>query len=158
MRKHKLQKNKLQKGKLFRVKLSGDKIWELYLKNFKPEDNPVFRDPSSSEYNCNNCKNFIRRYGNVVGIVDNKIVSMFSVDYDQVPDEYKASLISKKAALASMSPEDLQKIKESLLAQVYILGFYSLLVRGNLYILIGRRSELNLNVKVRVLVETQKNY
>jgi hypothetical protein len=30
----------------------------------------------------------------------------------------EASLISKKASLASMNPEDLQKIKESLLAQI----------------------------------------
>ena len=55
-------------GKLFRVELSGQQVWELYLNSFPPEANPIFRDPSSSSHNCNHCKNFIRRYGNIVSV------------------------------------------------------------------------------------------
>lgn len=68
-------------GKLFRSSLTGDQIWNLYLKSFDKDDNPVFRDPESSEKNCNHCKNFIRRYGNIVSI-DNtyNIVTMFDID------------------------------------------------------------------------------
>jgi hypothetical protein len=66
-------------GKLFRSNVPGSKIWETYLSSFKPENNKVFRDPESSEHNCNCCHNFIRRYGNIVSIdSDGKLVSIFS--------------------------------------------------------------------------------
>jgi hypothetical protein len=52
--------NLMQEHKLFRVDVSGDVLWDTYLKGFKPEQNPVFRDPNSSESNCNNDKNFIQ--------------------------------------------------------------------------------------------------
>lgn len=68
-------------GKLFRVKLTGDEIWKLYLDSFNEENNPIFRDPASTSKNCNHCKNFIRRYGNIVAIdEDYKIMTMFDVD------------------------------------------------------------------------------
>lgn len=75
------QFNKMCLGKqLFRVEMSGQAIWELYLGAFTKDENPVFRDPSSSSHNCNHCKNFIRRYGNIVSVENNKIVSIFDVE------------------------------------------------------------------------------
>jgi hypothetical protein len=53
-------------AKLFRVALTGDEMWDLYIKSF--EQDPIFRDPNSTLHNCNLCKNFIRRYGNIVAI------------------------------------------------------------------------------------------
>ena len=72
------QFNKMQKtGKLFRVNVSGDMIWETYISSF--ENNIIFRDPNSSFHNCNCCKNFIRRYGNIVSInSDGVLESIFS--------------------------------------------------------------------------------
>jgi len=68
-------------GKLFRTELTGDKIWDLYINSFSKEDNPIFRDPASTSKNCNHCKNFIRRYGNIVSIDENyNVVTMFDVD------------------------------------------------------------------------------
>lgn len=65
-------------GKLFRVELSGQQVWDLYIKSF--ESDPIFRDPASSTHNCNLCNNFIRRYGNVVAINENyQIITMFDV-------------------------------------------------------------------------------
>lgn len=70
-------------GKLFRVSLTGQEVWDLYLSSFDVADNPTFRDPESSEHNCNHCKNFIRRYGNIVSVSDNfEIVSMFDIEID----------------------------------------------------------------------------
>lgn len=67
-------------GKLFRVALSGQEVWDLYINSFSEEDNPIFRDPNSSSKNCNHCKNFIRRYGNIVSVDENyNIVSMFDI-------------------------------------------------------------------------------
>jgi len=67
-------------GKLFRSEVTGQKIWEYYLAGF--DKDPIFRDPNSSEHNCNCCNNFIKRYGNIVAIIDNQIVSMFDIQID----------------------------------------------------------------------------
>jgi hypothetical protein len=65
-----------QTGKLFRCSLSGNEIWDLYLTSFNQD--PIFRDPESSVHNCNLCKNFIRRYGNIVAIdTDYKLMTLF---------------------------------------------------------------------------------
>jgi hypothetical protein len=64
-------------GKLFRSKVTGREVWETYLSSF--DDEKIFRDPESSEHNCNCCKNFIRRYGNIVAIDSNgELISMFT--------------------------------------------------------------------------------
>ncbi len=76
-------------GKLFRVALSGQEVWDLYLKGFTKENDPVFRDPESTSHNCNHCKNFIRRYGNIVAVIDNRIVTMFDIVCDE---EYQDSM------------------------------------------------------------------
>lgn len=71
-------------GKLFRSVLTGQQIWDLYIASFSEENNPVFRDPLSTSKNCNHCKNFIRRYGNIVSIDDDyNIVTMFDVEIDE---------------------------------------------------------------------------
>lgn len=74
-------------GKLFRSSVTGHQVWDLYINGFEKKHNPIFRDPESSTHNCNLCKNFIRRYGNIVAIDENyNIVTMFDVD---APDEFK---------------------------------------------------------------------
>ena len=68
------QLNKLAKtGKLYRSNVSGNEVWDMYIAGF--EKDPIFRDPNSSEHNCNLCKNFIRRYGNIVAINDKDEIS-----------------------------------------------------------------------------------
>jgi hypothetical protein len=67
-------------GKLFRLNITGQQVWDLYLRSFTKENDPVFRDPESSTHNCNHCKNFIRRYGNIVSIGENfELISIFNV-------------------------------------------------------------------------------
>jgi len=81
--------NKLQKqfdqmcksGKLFRVAMTGQQVWDLYLNSF--DQDPIFRDPSSSTHNCNLCNNFIRRYGNIVSVSEDYTIStMFDIEID----------------------------------------------------------------------------
>jgi len=82
-------------GKLFRVELSGRELWDLYLSSF--ENDPVFRDPASSEHNCNNCNNFIRRYGNIVAIDEaNNLMSIFDVEADE---EYNRTMLLMSEAV-----------------------------------------------------------
>jgi hypothetical protein len=90
-------------GKLFRSSLTGQQVWDLYINGFEKKHNPIFRDPESSTHNCNFCKNFIRRYGNIVAIDENyDVVTMFDID---APDEFKtvANLISRNLKKAAIS-------------------------------------------------------
>jgi hypothetical protein len=99
-------------GKLFRVALSGQEIWDLYLKSF--EQDPIFRDPASTTHNCNLCNNFIRRYGNIVAIdKDFKIITMFDIDID---GEYSSvtkalSKATKGTAINEVFFETLNELK-----------------------------------------------
>lgn len=79
-----VQKNfeKLQKTKLFMVDVDRDKIWELYLSGFS--------DEYRQEHTCNCCKSFLRQYGGVVTIVDNKMVSVW--DNIKVSDDFQKSV------------------------------------------------------------------
>lgn len=86
-------------GKLFKSSFTGRQTWDLYLESFKDGDNPVFRDPESTTYNCNHCNNFIRRYGNVVAVDENfEIITLFDVIADE---EYQASVDAMSRALKS---------------------------------------------------------
>lgn len=88
-----------QTGKLFRSSLTGNQIWDIYINSFPKEMNPVFRDPESTTHNCNHCKNFIRRYGNIVAVDENyNIITMFDVDAD---GEYKESSLALTKAIKS---------------------------------------------------------
>lgn len=90
-------------GKLFRSSLTGQQVWDLYINGFEKKHNPIFRVPESSTHNCNLCKNFIRRYGNIVAVDENyNIVSLFDVD---APEEFisVAKSISNALKTAAIS-------------------------------------------------------
>lgn len=90
-------------GKLFRVNLTGQQVWDIYLKSFTKENDPIFRDPESSSHNCNHCNSFIRRYGNIVSIDANyNITTMFDVTCDE---EFKntAEILTKAISSAKIS-------------------------------------------------------
>jgi len=103
-------KSMCSNGMLFRSSVSGSTIWKTYIETFK--EDPIFRDPNSSSKNCNNCANFLRRYGNIVCIKDNKIVSLFDIEVDE---EYKESF----EALS-------QLVKNSVISNVFVETFQSL--------------------------------
>ena len=89
-------------GKLFRSKVSGDQIWEAYMSGFG--EDPIFRDPQSSEHNCNQCKHFFQRYGNIVAVAeDNSIMTMFDGD---TTDEYRESFANMRNLLISAPIEN----------------------------------------------------
>ena len=79
-------------GKLFRSKVTGDSLWAVYLESFKQGNDPKFRDPASSVHNCNHCKNFVRRYGNIVAFdEDLNMITLFDFvgegEFENVPEE-----------------------------------------------------------------------
>jgi hypothetical protein len=74
---------------LFRSSVTGEHLWGIYLSSFPTELDPIFRSPESSVHNCNHCKNFIRRYGNIVAL--NKDLTIMTLFDNVVFKEYEAS-------------------------------------------------------------------
>ncbi len=72
------QFNKMAKGDLFVMDVERDVVWEAYMDAFPAGTNETFRE--RREYDCNTCKSFIRRIGNVVAIVNGKYVSVWDVE------------------------------------------------------------------------------
>lgn len=76
-----------QQGMLFRSQVTGHELWTAYMEGFG--DDPIWRSPQSSEHNCNTCRNFFERYGNIVALDGNmQIMTMYDGD---TTDEYRES-------------------------------------------------------------------
>ena len=60
---------------LFRTEISGDDLWTAYLASFPAGSNPIFR--KRTEHDCGCCRQFIRAIGNVVAIIDGRLVSLW---------------------------------------------------------------------------------
>lgn len=89
-------------GRLFCSKVTGDQLWEAYMRGFG--EDPIFRDPESSVHNCNQCKHFFHRYGNIVAITeDNSVMTMFDGD---TTDEYRESFRLMSELLKSAPVQD----------------------------------------------------
>lgn len=89
-------------GRLFKSSFTGQQVWNLYLASFK--EDPIFRDPESTEHNCNLCNNFLRRYGNIVSIDENyNIITLFDFD---IEDEYKPVVKALSEALRKAPIQD----------------------------------------------------
>lgn len=73
----------MRSGELFVVDTTD--LFETYLSAFPEGTNPIFR--TNTEHDCSCCKNFVRNIGNVVAIVDGKIVTVWD-DYEKAPHPY----------------------------------------------------------------------
>lgn len=99
-------------GKLFRVDISGEKVWQTYLISF--DKDPIFRDPEKTIHNCNHCRNFIRRYGNIVAIGgDNNIITLFEfIGIEEFkPVSNKLNKIIQKASIKDVFFETYEELK-----------------------------------------------
>lgn len=63
---------------LYQVNVDRDEFWELYLDSFPEGTNEIFRERRA--YDCSCCRQFIKNYGTIVGIIDGKKVSIWDVD------------------------------------------------------------------------------
>ena len=70
--------NEMKKHDMFRVSLDKDKLWETYLSSFPEGTNPVFRE--RTEHDCSCCRSFIRAVGDMVTIINGKVVSLWDVE------------------------------------------------------------------------------
>ena len=67
---------------LFVVDLDKDMFYEAYLAAYPDGTNPMYRE--RTEHDCSTCRHFIKSIGNVVGIKDGKIETIWDIT---VPDE-----------------------------------------------------------------------
>ena len=92
-----------QTGHLFRSSVSGKKVWKKYLSSFEKDN--IFRDPESTEHNCNHCNNFMRRYGNDVSVdQDFNIITLF--DFIPGTEEYQPVAVKLSKMLREAPIED----------------------------------------------------
>jgi hypothetical protein len=74
MRKH-MDKLMDNNDHLFVVDLDIDVLWNLYLDSFPEGTNEIYRE--RREYDCSCCRQFVKAFGNVVALEDNKIVTIW---------------------------------------------------------------------------------
>ena len=86
------QFNDMKSKDLFRVQLDKDDLWDTYLASFPEGTNLMFRE--RTEHDCNCCKQFIRAVGNMVAIVDGKLVSIWDIKVDSFYQEVADKLSS----------------------------------------------------------------
>lgn len=72
----------MQKHALYRANVDKDTLWATYLESHPEGTNEVYRVRAQADCSC--CKQFIRAIGNVVAIIDSKIVSIWDI---QIPEE-----------------------------------------------------------------------
>ena len=70
-------KELVESGKLFYIDIDRDEIWEKYLSGFT---DPIERQG----HNCNCCKSFIRQYGGIVTIIQNRVYSIWEIRPDDL--------------------------------------------------------------------------
>jgi hypothetical protein len=92
-------------GALFKSSVVGQDVWSTYMSNFTAAHNPVFRDPESSEHNCNCCHSLIKRYGNIVAIdSDYNVMTLFDVELEVGSTYYNsAKAVSERIRVAPVS-------------------------------------------------------
>lgn len=64
----------LKTGILYKVDVDRDEIWKIYLE--------AFSEDKQQENKCNCCKSYLRSYGGIVGIKDNKVVTLWDFETD----------------------------------------------------------------------------
>ena len=84
-------------GKLFKTDASITEMWDTYLNSFPPELNPIYR--TNTVHDCNCCKSFVRQYGNIVAIKDNKMITI----WDHAPDDMYVHVAQAMASLVRSS-------------------------------------------------------
>jgi hypothetical protein len=77
------QFTEMSKGELYTVNIAGDAVYFHYLNQFPEGTNPIYRE--RTEHDCSCCKNFIRNIGNVVSIVNGKLVSVWDIPNAEYP-------------------------------------------------------------------------
>lgn len=107
-RQFRAQFDSMSNHELYRVNVAGQTLWDNYLAAFPPFTNPIFRKRTVHDGSFD--RNAIRNVGNVVAIIDNKIVSIWDIE-----PPYPYSDVCKKLSelVHEASLEELFRTKET---------------------------------------------
>lgn len=94
--------DEIAKDQLYVVGSDSDEIWATYLAAFPPGTNPMFRQ--RTEHDCSCCRHFIRAIGNVVGIQNGALVSVW--DLNGLPAQYQAVADAMSAYVKALPISD----------------------------------------------------
>ncbi len=95
---------------LYVTDVSRDDLWDMYLESFPEGTNNIFRE--RREFDCSCCRHFIKSFGNVVAIKNNKLVSIWDF---KINDSMYRQVIKALSKLAkSQLVKDVFVTKESL--------------------------------------------
>ena len=62
---------------LYKVNVPSDDVWNIYINSYPGVEAQIFRE--RPKHDCNTCKNFIKRLGNVVAITEQGLDSIWNV-------------------------------------------------------------------------------
>jgi len=79
--------------KLFVVGVDKEVLWETYLDSFPEGTNPIYRE--RREFDCGCCSQFIKSFGNVVTIKDNKVITIWDFETGDSTYQPVANALSK---------------------------------------------------------------
>lgn len=92
------QFKKMSKHDMYVVDTNKDELWDVYMLAFPAGTNELYRE--RREYDCNHCKQFIKRVSNAVAIIDNKVVSVWDVP----AESYYADVAAAMSAFVKARP------------------------------------------------------
>lgn len=102
------QFNKMAKtGKLYLLDVPKDVVWNHYLDAYPKGTNEIYKE--RREHDCQTCKQFVRNVGNVVAIINNKIVTVWDIKteypFQEVCDSLSTFLKTKTIQSEFLTPE-----------------------------------------------------
>ncbi len=104
-------------SRLYVTDIEKDTIWKTYLDSFPDGTNHVYRE--RREYDCSSCRHFLKPYGNIVTIKDNKLISIWDI-----PDlEHPYNIVADKLS---------QLVKSAPIKNVFVTKFAELGIDKNL--------------------------
>jgi hypothetical protein len=105
------QFNALQKGQeLFVVDVPGSELYAHYLASFPEGTNPVFRE--RAEYDCSNCKGFIRNFGGVVALNPSDLSLRTVWDGEQFEAPYSAVAAAMRSFIETQAVRGLFRVSQ----------------------------------------------
>ena len=108
------QFEQMKSHNLYRTGTDKDAIWDMYLNSYPEGTNNMFRQ--RREHDCNTCKQFIRNVGNVVAVVNGKLVSIWDCVIADVAFQTVANALSQYMIVFTVKFDQLRfKIKANTL-------------------------------------------
>ena len=105
----------MKQHELFRAEVSKDLLWETYLSSFPEGTDPIYKE--RTEHDCTCCRSFIRAVGDVVAIIDGKVVSIWDAQpggfYQVVSDALSALVKSSEISNIFLHPESVAGVDKN---------------------------------------------